>query len=387
MPLVFQPGEAFQFDWSEDWALLGGKQIKLQVAHTKLSHSRAFIIRAYPLQTHEMLFDALTHAFRVLGGVPQRGIFDNMKTAVDRIGSGKARQVNARFAAMASHYLFEPEFCNPASGWEKGQVEKNVQDTRRRLWQPMPSFPDNDALNAWLEEQCVVQWEQIQHGVLPGTIADVHTAEISRLMRLGRPFDGFVEHTKRVSPTCLVAFERNRYSVPASFANRPVSLRVYPERLVIAAEGRVLCEHGRIIERSHHLPGRTIYDWRHYLAVVQRKPGALRNGAPFTEMPDAFRQLQGQFLRRPGGDREMVEILSLVLHHDEQAVLCAVELALEAGVPTKTHVLNILHRLLDGKPTSIAAIDAPQALSLRREPKANVARYDALRGKEIARAS
>ena len=387
VPLVFQPGEAFQFDWSEDWALLGGKQIKLQVAHTKLSHSRAFTVRAYPLQTHEMLFDALTHAFRVLGGVPQRGIFDNMKTAVDRIGSGKARQVNARFAAMASHYLFEPEFCNPASGWEKGQVEKNVQDTRRRLWQPMPSFPDNDALNAWLEEQCIVQWGQIQHGVLPGTIADVHTAEISRLMRLGRPFDGFVEHTKRVSPTCLVAFERNRYSVPASFANRPVSLRVYPERLVIAAEGRVLCEHGRIIERSHHLPGRTIYDWRHYLAVVQRKPGALRNGAPFTEMPDAFRQLQGQFLRRPGGDREMVEILSLVLHHDEQAVLCAVELALEAGVPTKTHVLNILHRLLDGKPTSIAAIDAPQALSLRREPKANVARYDALRGKEIARAS
>src|SRR3546814_497722 len=92
-----------------------------------------------------MLFDALTHAFRVLGGVPQRGIFDNMKTAVDRIGKGKSRQVNARFAAMASHYLFETDFCNPASGWEKGQVEKNVQDARRRLWQPMPSFPDLDA--------------------------------------------------------------------------------------------------------------------------------------------------------------------------------------------------------------------------------------------------
>lgn len=106
VPLVFGPGEAFQFDWSEDWAILGGERTKLQVAHTKLSHSRAFIVRAYPLQTHEMLFDAMTHAFRVLGGVPRRGIFDNMKTAVDRIGSGKARQVNARFAAMASHYLF-----------------------------------------------------------------------------------------------------------------------------------------------------------------------------------------------------------------------------------------------------------------------------------------
>jgi transposase len=96
VPLVFQPGEAFQFDWSEDYAVLGGKQVKLQVAHTKLSHSRAFIVRAYLLQTHEMLFDALTQAFRVLGGVPQRGIFDNMKTAVDKIGRGKARQVNAR---------------------------------------------------------------------------------------------------------------------------------------------------------------------------------------------------------------------------------------------------------------------------------------------------
>jgi transposase len=385
VPLVFAPGEAFQFDWSEDWAIIGGKQTKLQVAHTKLSHSRAFTVRAYLLQTHEMLFDALTQAFRVLGGVPKRGIFDNMKTAVDRIGTGKARQVNARFAAMASHYLFEPEFCNPASGWEKGQVEKNVQDARRRLWQPMPSFPDIDALNAWLEERCIAQWGAIQHGTLPGTVADVHAGEVASLMPPGRPFDGFVEHTKRVSPTCLVTLERNRYSVPASFANRPVSLRVYPERIVIAAEGRILCEHGRIIARSHHLPGRIVYDWRHYLAVIQRKPGALRNGAPFIELPDAFRQLQGHLLKRPGGDREMVEILSLVLQHEEQAVLCAVELALEAGVPTKTHTLNILHRLTDGKAPPASPIDAPQALRLAQEPLADVGRYDNLR--EIARAS
>jgi transposase len=387
VPLVFAPGEAFQFDWSEDWALLAGERTKLQVAHTKLSHSRAFIVRAYPLQTHEMLFDALTQAFRVLGGVPKRGIFDNMKTAVDRIGSGKVRQVNARFAAMASHYLFDPEFCNPASGWEKGQVEKNVQDARRRLWQPLPSFPDLAALNAWLEERCIEHWGLIQHGILPGTVADVHAEEIATLMAPGRPFDGFVEHTKRVSPTCLVNFERTRYSVPASFANRPVSLRIYPERIVIAAEGQILCEHARIIDRAHHLPGRTIYDWRHYLAVIQRKPGALRNGAPFTDMPEAFRRLQGHLLKRVGGDREMAEILALVLQHDEQAVLCAVELALEAGVPTKTHILNLLHRLIDGKTDMPAGIDAPGRLTLRQEPKANVERYDELRGKERRHAS
>jgi transposase len=387
VPLIFGAGEAFQFDWSEDWAVLGGERVKLQAAHTKLSHSKAFIVRAYPLQTHEMLFDALTQAFRVLGGVPRRGIFDNMKTAVDRIGAGKARQINARFAAMASHYLFEPEFCNPASGWEKGQVEKNVQDARRRLWQRLPSFPDIHALNAWLEDQCIAQWSEIQHGGLPGTVADVHAAEVDSLMPLGRPFDGFVEHTKRVSPICLVHFERNRYSVPASFANRPVSVRIYPERIVVAAEGQILCEHKRVIDRSNRTGGLTIYDWRHYLAVIQRKPGALRNGAPFAEMPEPFRQLQSQLMRRPGGDREMAEILALVLQHDEQTVLRAVELALEAGVAAKTHILNVLHRLIDGKSPPAPLIDAPQALRLTQEPLANVGRYDALRDGGLRHAS
>ena len=381
VPLSFRPGEAFQFDWSEDYAVIGGERTKLQVAHIKLSHSRVFLVRAYLLQTHEMLFDAHWHGFRVFGGVPGRGIYDNMKTAVDRVGRGKERQVNIRFLAMTNHYVFAPEFCNPAAGWEKGQVEKNVQDARPRLWQQMPDFPDLAALNAWLEQHCQDLWRETAHGALSGTIANVWADERAALMSLPAMFDGFVEQSKRVSPTCLITFERNRYSVPASFANRPVSLRIYPDRLVVAAEGNILCEHVRIIERSHDKPPRTIYDWRHYLAVIQRKPGALRNGAPFLELPLAFRQLQDQMLRRPGGDREMADILALVLHHDEQVVLRAVELALDAGVATKTHVLNLLHRLIDGKTIDGPDIDTPQALTLAREPKANVERYDGLRAR------
>jgi hypothetical protein len=234
------------------------------------------------------------------------------------------------------------------------QVEKNVQDSRRRFWQDMPGFANIDALNDWLEERRIEAWSNIQHGALLGTVADVWADEKASLMPLGRLFDGFVEHTKRVSPTCLV-----------SFANRPVSVRVYPSRIAIAAEGQILCEHPRRIDRSH-LRARTIYDWRHYLAVVQRKLGALRNGAPFTEMPDGFQRLQSHLLKRLGGDREMVDILSLVLQHGKQAVLYAVEMALEAGVPTKTHILNLLHRLVDGKAPA-PDIDAPQALSLRLE--------------------
>ena len=252
------------------------------------------------------------------------------------------------------------------------------------MLQVMPNFSDLAGLNAWLEKRCYELWHETAHGTLPGTIADVWAAEQRTLMPLPVAFDGFVEVSKRVSPTCLISFERNRYSVPASFANRPVSLRVYPDRLVVAAEGNILCEHVRLIQRSHKSPPRTIYDWRHYLAVVQRKPGALRNGAPFLELPPAFRQLQDQMLRKPGGDREMVDILALVMQHDEQAVLTAVELALTEGVPTKTHVLNLLHRLVDGKVTGGPPLDTPQALILRREPKANVERYDALRSQITA---
>lgn len=247
MPLHFDPGDAFQFDWSEDFAVLGGERMKLQMAHIKLSHSRAFLLRAYPLQTHEMLFDAHWQAFRVFGGVPARGIYDNMRTAVDRVGRGKERQVNMRFLAMTNHYVYEPEFCNPAADWEKGQVEKNVRDSRHQMLQKMPDFPDLAALNAWLEERCLELWRQTPHGKQPGTIADVWADEQASLMPLPVAFDGFVELSKRVSPTCLISFERNRYNVPASFANRPVSLRIYPDRLVVAAEDNILCEHVRVV--------------------------------------------------------------------------------------------------------------------------------------------
>ena len=199
VPLAFLPGEAFQFDWSEDWAIIGGERAKLQVAHVKLSYSRAFILRAYPQQTHEMLFDAHNHAFRVLVGVPRRGIYDNMRTAVDKVGRGKERQVNARFSAMVSHFLFEAEFCNPASGWEKGQIEKNVQDARHRFWQPAPNFPSLDALNDWLETRCRELWALTPHGSQAGTVADVRAEEAHHLMPLSRTFDGFVEYAKRVA--------------------------------------------------------------------------------------------------------------------------------------------------------------------------------------------
>ena len=379
VPLAFAPGEAFQFDWSEDWLRIGKKKTKLQIAHFKLCHSRVFFLRAYLTQTHEMLFDAHNHAFRVLGGIPERGIYDNMKTAVDKVGRGKKRQVNARFRAMVSHFLFESEFCNPAAGWEKGQVEKNVRDARHRLLMDAPAFADLDEANAWLEERCQALWQEVAHPEQSNrNIAEVYDDERAALMATPPPFDGFVELTKRVSPTCLVVFERNRYSVPAAFANRVISFRAYADRIVLVAEAEVIAEHERVFSRDHNSKGVTVYDWRHYLAVVQRKPGALRNGAPFAELPKSFKHLQGVLLKREGGDREMADILALVLHHDEKLVEQAVREAIQSDVISKTHILNRLSRLLDTPPP--AALTPPPALALREEPLANTERYDHLRG-------
>lgn len=378
VPLQFAPGEAFQFDWSEDWVKINGTRTKLQIAHFKLSYSRAFFMRAYLVQSHEMLFDAHYHAFTAFGGIPERGIYDNMKTAVDKVGRGKQRQVNKRFYAMVSHYLYEPEFCNPAAGWEKGQVEKAVLDARHSLWYDTPPFKSLQELNQWLGKRCQALWQETAHPQFKTrALAACLEDERAQMMPVPAAFDGFIEYSKRVSSTCLITFEHNRYSVPASFANRVISLRVYPERLVIVAEAQVVAEHVRAFNRDKRAPGQTIYDWRHYLSVVQRKPGALRNGAPFLELPDSFRQLRQRLLKRPGGDREMVDILALVLLHDEQLVEQAVTKALESGEPSKQHVLNCLGRLAE--PSRPKRLQPPPALKLVTEPQANTARYDKLR--------
>ena len=384
VPMSFELGDAFQFDWSCEYLFVGGLRRRLEVAHTKLASSRAFWLTAYPTQSHEMLFDAHARAFQALGGVPRRGVYDNMKTAVDKVGVGKQRSVNARFQAMCSHYLFEPEFCNPASGWEKGIVEKNVQDRRRQVWREASErrWPDLATLNAWLAERCRACWAETAHPEWPAlTVADVLQDEQARLMPCPKPFDGYVEQPVRVSATALVHFQRNRYSVPTRHVNAVLSLRAYPDTLVLVADGVEVARHTRSFERDL-----TFYDWQHYIPLVQIKPGALRNGAPFKAMPEVLQTLQRHLLRHAGGDRVMAQVLAAVPVHGLEAVLVAAEIALEAGRPSAEHVLNVLARLKDGAPS----LDALRALmqptpALKEEPRADVQRYDTLRTPQEAR--
>ena len=151
VPLSFAPGEAYQFDWSHEIVLLNGVTVLVKVAHVRLCHSRMLFARAYPRETQEMVFDAHDRAFALFKGTCSRGIYDNMKTAVETIFVGKDRRYNRRFLQMCSYYLVDPVACTPASGWEKGQVENQVQTIRGRFFQPRLKFASIEELNGWLE--------------------------------------------------------------------------------------------------------------------------------------------------------------------------------------------------------------------------------------------
>lgn len=202
-------------------------------------------------------------------------------------------------------------------------------------------------------------------------MADVWQQERGHLMALPKPFDGYVEQPSRVTTTALIHFQRNRYSVPCEWVNAVVSLRAYASKLRLIGPGGAAVELNRSFDRDQNF-----YDWQHYIGLLERKPGALRNGAPFKEMPGPLQELQRQLLKNPGGDRVMAQVLSAVPLHGVEAVVVAAELALQAGRVSGEHVLNTLARLKES-PIGITDIDTP--LKLQTPPMANTARYDGLR--------
>src|ERR1700716_3495476 len=178
VPLSFAPGEAYQFDWSHEVVLLSGVTVIVKAAHVRLCHSRMMFVRVYPRETQEMVFDAHDRAFALFKGAYGRGIYDNMKTAVETIFVGKQRLYNRRFLQMCSHYLVDPVACTPASGWEKGQVEKQVGLVRQRFFTPRLRFKNLDELNAWLLDKCIAYAKVHPHPELTEqTIWEVFEAE------------------------------------------------------------------------------------------------------------------------------------------------------------------------------------------------------------------
>jgi transposase len=376
VPLSFAPGEAYQFDWSHDVVLINGTTVTVKVAHVRLCHSRMLFVRAYPRETQEMVFDAHDRAFAFFKGTCTRGIYDNMKTAVDAILVGKERTYNRRFLQMCGHYLVDPVACTPASGWEKGQVENQVGLVRERFLTPRLRVTSYEELNALLLDKCIAYAKAHRHPELrERTIWEVFEQERPSLVPYAGRFDGFHGVTASVSKTCLVRFDNNRYSVQASAVGRPVEIRAYADRIELRQDGRIVGEHARSFGRDQ-----TVYDPWHYVPVLARKPGALRNGAPFKDwvLPAGIEKIRRKFTGLKDGNRQMVSILTAVLDDGLQAVDAACAEALSEGVHSADVILNILAR--QREPTaSVTLMATPQALRLRTAPVADCARYDSLR--------
>jgi transposase len=375
VPLSFAPGEAYQFDWSHEIVLINGVTVTVKVAHVRLCHSRMLFVRAYPRESQEMVFDAHDRAFAFFKGTCTRGIYDNMKTAVDTVFVGKDRAYNRRFVQMCAHYLVEPVACTPASGWEKGQVENQVGVVRERFFTPRLRVKSYDELNAWLMDQCIAYAKAHRHPELRDrTIWEAFEAERPSLVAYAGRFDGFHAVPASVSKTCLVRFDNNKYSVTASAVGRPVEIRAYADRIELRQDGRIVGEHRRCFGRDQ-----TIFDPWHYVPVLARKPGALRNGAPFKDwvLPASLERIRRKLAGADDGDRQMVEILTSVLSDGLPAVEAACSEALHEGVHSAPVILNILARRRE--PAAPTTIMTPEALRLRHEPSADCARYDSLR--------
>ena len=321
------------------------------------------------------MFDAHDKAFAFFRGTCQRGIYDNMRTAVDAVFVGRERMFNRRFLQMCSHYLVEPTACTPASGWEKGQVENQVNVVRERFFKPRLRFACFAEMNAWLLERCVTYAKGHPHPERrDSTVWEMFEAERPSLVPYAGPFDGFHAKAASVSKTCLVQFDKNKYSVMSQAVGRPVEVHAYADRIRVRWDGGVIADHERCFGRDQ-----TLYDPWHYVPVLARKPGAMRNGAPFKDwvLPGALGRVRQKLRSVPDGDRQMVKILSAVLTDGIPSVEAACAEALEAGLCSSDVVLNALSR--QRQPTPPPLIPVPAALVLHQQPVADCARYDTLR--------
>jgi transposase len=279
VPLSFAPGEAYQFDWSHEIVLLSRKPVTVKVAHVRLCHSRMPFVRAYPRESQEMVFDAHARAFEFFKGVCTRGIYDNMRTAVEAVFVGKDRRFNRRFLQMCGHYLVEPTACTPAAGWEKGQVENQVGNIRERLFAPRLQVASYDELNAWLLDRCIAYAQANRHPEFADqTIWQVFEAERPQLVPVVSRFDGF-----RAGPGLGIQ------DLPGALRQQ----QVFGRRACSGSAGG-----DPVLRRAHcHSPGRR--HGRRACALVRPQPDDLRSLALRTgARQKAWRPAQWRALQR-----------------------------------------------------------------------------------------
>ena len=329
VPLSHPPGHA-QADFGEALVVIGGVEQKAHFFAFDLPHSDACYVRAYPAATTEAWLDGHVHAFAFFGAVPQSILYDNDRCLVARIMPDGTRQRTRRFSAMLSHYVVRDRYGRPGKGNDKGAVEGLVGYARRNFMVPVPSFPDWEAFNAYLEEQC----RKRQGDVLRGhkvSIGDRLQADLAAMRDLpAAPFEACDLRSGQVTSTSVVRYRGNDYSVPVAFGHRDVWIKGFVTRVVIGCAAAVIADHPRSCDT-----GDMVFDPLHYLPLIERKIMAFDQAAPLQgwALPEAFATLQRLLEARQGkaGKREYVQVLRLLERFELAVLHPAVRDALRMG--------------------------------------------------------
>lgn len=329
VPLAHAPGHA-QVDFGETLGVIGGVERKLHYIAISLPHSDAFFMKAYPAETTEAFCDGHNAAFAFFGGVPLSALYDNTVIAVAKI-LGDGKRVRTRtFSELQSHYLFEDRFGRPGKGNDKGNVEGVVGYGRRNFLVPAPRFDSFDALNAWLEEQCLKRQDDVVRGHSE-SIGERLMRDLDALMALPpTPYDACEKISTRATSISMVRYRNNDYSVPTAFAHHEVQVRGYVHEVVVGCGTEVIARHARSYEKAD-----MVFDPMHYLPLLEQKVGALDQAAPLQgwDLPDAFATLHRLLEARMGkaGKREYVQVLRLLETFEMDHVAGAIKQALDLG--------------------------------------------------------
>ena len=313
IPLRFMPGDAAQIDWGEATVIMNGEKEKVNLFCARLCHSCAPFVIAYKRQNLESFLDAIIHTFQYYGGVPKRLIFDNARVAV-KSGFGAQAAAQDDYSQLAAHYGFDPVFCNPASGNEKGLVENLVGYIRRNVCVPLPKVKNLDELNAKLLAMCTRYLDHQIDG-RPNKVGVMLEEDRAMLRSMPRYTPDISKKVyPRVGRYSTVLFETNHYSVPCKYRGKETTVKAYPNHIEVWIEGSMVARHDRLFGRKQET-----LDIQHYLPILAQKGRALRYARPVQNaIPTAFIDwLECQELT----SKEIVEMLNQCLEYGYVAVM------------------------------------------------------------------
>ncbi|MGC2836056.1 MAG: IS21 family transposase [Methylocella sp.] len=358
IPLGHLPGQRLEADFGHIYVDFPDGRRLVPFLVTAWAYSNAPFVLALPFERVEAILEGMVAAFEFFGAVPKQVWWDNPKTVATSIGKGRERQVHPRYNALATHYVFNPQFCMPARGNEKPDAESTVKAVQRRFATPVPRVANLDELNSLLRQRCEAEQERVVQSLFgPFTIKDRLAEDLAAAMSLPKHrFDPCVIlAAAEVDKYQTVAFDGNRYSVPRPFAFQTVAVKAYVNRVVIVAQGQAVATHTRSMETQT-----MILDPIHYLATLGRKPGALDHSPVFRDwkLPTCFIEFRATLERLHGsmaGARRFVRVLQLLGEHPLTRVQQAVERCTCEHITTDEAVIE--------RTRSLAAIEA-----LTRQP-------------------